>query len=183
MADNRKLSECSRIGACEPFSTSWSIITNNAYHFIELWAYLDAASKSTVRSLGLVCSQHSCLFERQSGIAFLIPRVGNDNRALGAWDTCRIKINRNLVRLQLIVATVAIRKDAWNIVSLNYIKKAFSRECSDPSWNAIRRNNVDPDNLFWNLYSSLNFFLVMTMSTSEWILRSQRCYDLLWSSQ
>jgi hypothetical protein len=68
-----------------------------------------------------------------------------------------------------------ITKDAWDVVALDNIEQTLSGETSYSSGDAIRRNNVDPDALFFSyyvlhflcdLYSALNF-LGVTMSASK----------------
>jgi len=51
-----------------------------------------------------------------------------------------------------------ITKDAWNVVALDYVEQALSGETSDSSGDAIGRDNIDPDSLFFS-YQSFTFAL------------------------
>jgi len=48
----------------------------------------------------------------------------------------------------------AITKDAWNVVTLDNVEQALSGETSDSSGDAIGRNNIDPDALFFSYKKS-----------------------------
>jgi hypothetical protein len=93
---------------------------------------------------------------------------------LSAGDARCIEVNWDLIRLQFVVSTIAIREYTWDIVSLNNIKKTFSRESSNSSRDAIGRDDVDPYDLLCYLYSSLDLFFMMTMSTTEATLLRKR---------
>ena len=60
-----------------------------------------------------------------------------------------------------------ITEDAWDVVTLDNVEQAFSRETSNSSGDAIGRDHVDPYDLLCDLYSSLDLFFMMTMSTAE----------------
>lgn len=79
MRDNLSTTSSERRGvrAGEPLSSCGSIITDDADHFVHLWAHLDAAGQSTVRSLGTVGALHSILLKGESLVQLLIP---------GIWD-------------------------------------------------------------------------------------------------
>jgi hypothetical protein len=85
---------------------------------------------------------------------------------LSAGDARCIEVNWDLIRLQFVVSTIAIREYTWDIVSLNNIKKTFSRESSNSSGDAIGRNNVNPHAMkivyckyLWTYILSLTFIL------------------------
>jgi hypothetical protein len=56
-------SESSRVAASKPVSSGSSVIAYDAYHFVELWADLNAACKSAIGCLGTVRSHHSILLK------------------------------------------------------------------------------------------------------------------------
>jgi hypothetical protein len=59
-----------------------SVIANDTDHFIEFGADLYAAGESAIRRLSIVYSEHSILLESKSLIAFLVPRIWDDDLAL-----------------------------------------------------------------------------------------------------
>ena len=101
-------SEGSRVGASEPFSSSSSIVADDANHLVEFGAYLDAASQSAIGSLSAVRAHHSIWLERECLIALLIPGVGNNYLALCAGDTWCVKVDWDLIGFQFIITTIAI---------------------------------------------------------------------------
>ena len=103
-----------------------AVVSDHTDHFVEFWAHLDAASKTTVRRVGCVVAEESCLLEREGLVALLIPGVGDHNAALGASDSSRKEVNRDLVGLQLLVTATALREDPGDAVALNQIEKGLT---------------------------------------------------------
>ena len=94
--------------ASEPVSTLGTIVSDNHDHLVQVGAHLDAASEAAVRRLGRVVAEKSLRFERERLVALVEPGVRNHHATLSAEDSSCVEIYGDLIRLELLVTTIAV---------------------------------------------------------------------------
>ena len=140
----------------EVITITGSVVSYGNDHLIKFWSNLDATGQSAE---GMGC--WSCSFQGSCFSTWLLIKlfemwITDHNVALAAWYTHAIVIVRNLIwfKSMFLFTSFAIWKNTRCVVSLNDIQKWFTWIASISSWDTIWRNDINPNDLFCNLYST-----------------------------
>ena len=132
------------------------IVTHNNHHLVQFWSDLHAAGESSNTRVSKITLLNTSLLWDWLLVQFFEPWIWNVDAAHRAVDTCWIEVNWYLVRFHLVffISAIAIWMYSWDIMSFHDFEKTFATHSCHSSWNAIRRNCINPNDLISYLDAS-----------------------------